>query len=202
MQQELGNVTRQLAALTEKRETDGALSEADKAKLQKAQQRIEKIRAYASRPDRTGDDYEVDPLADQVLELTEKASRQDQLEAALADTQSRLANVENDRNWQIARSRFDGLDVDAIWKKAITDAGDTLADSATPAAVHRLASRWFEERCEAAKKRKGEDPRANNKTTDAKAPSTYRVGTAPGTAPVLSDEEEALAMARELVKEI
>lgn len=189
MQQDLGNVTRQLAALTEKKQEQGELSEADKAKLERVQIRLEKIREYAD-----------DPIAEHVLDLTERISEQGNLKAELYAAHRRLASLENYINWDRARTKYNGLDVDAIWEKASYDAGDTLSDTgAPPQAINRLASKLFEDRCEAAKKRLKDGPergKANNSTS----PSTYRVGSGDKTAPVLSEEAEVLAEARSLVR--
>lgn len=203
LQQELGNATRQIAALQQKVEQPGGLSETDKAKLAKAQQRLTKIQAHVNRPDRQDLPSEVDDVAEEVLDLREKVSRQEQLEAALNETTARLAMLENDRTWTVVRSKYEGLDIDAIWKKANKDADETLGEDGTDRAKHKLASRLFEQRCEDAKKRlkdDGDKSSANNKGT-AKAPSGYRVGDAVKQAPVLSEEEEALAEARSLVRE-
>lgn len=188
LQQELGNVTRQLAALNEKKESGERLSESDKAKLAKAQERIDAIRQQAG-----------DPVSEQVLELTERVGTQDALKAELEDTKARLRNLENTQNWNIARNKYTGLDVDAIWTKAQADANHILGEAATPAAVSRVASNYFEERCEAAMKRAGEKP--NKDKVPASTPSTYKVGTAQVAAPVLSEDDETLAMARMLVHE-
>lgn len=188
MQQELGNVTRQLAALTEKKNS-GELSDADKSKLAKAQERIQKIRQFASE----------DPIAEHVLELTEEVGKTGTLEAELKATKDRLAVLENDRAWGRARERFAGLDVDAIWDKATTDAAETLGPDGTTAAVQRLASKFFEDRCEAAKKRLKEEPKPGVKK---EAPAQYKVGSGIKPAPQLSERDALLAEARSLVREI
>ncbi len=199
MQQELGNVTRQLAALTEKKEAEGALSEADKAKVAKAQERLQKIRQFVGRPDRDDLPSEVDPVAETVLELSERASDQDKVKAELADTQRRLQLLENQRNWNTAREKYAGLDIDAIWEKAQGDALETLGEEGTPAAVNRVASRYFEDRCDAAKKRLKDDPPANNRESGKSG--KYKVGSGQATAPQMSEEDEQLALARSLVVE-
>lgn len=192
IQQDLAAVTRQLAALTEKKEEQGQLSEADKARLEKVQARLAKIREYAD-----------DPIAEHVLDLTEKVVEQDGLKAELSAANKRLAQLENYVNWDRARSKYAGLDVDAIWEKASADAGETLDDTgAPPQAINRLASKLFEERCEAAKKRLKDGPDKGKANNSASSPSEYRVGSGQKTAPVLSDEEQVLAEARSLVVEI
>lgn len=201
MQQELGNVTRQLAALTEKKQESGGLSDADKAKLAKAEDRIGKIRKFVDRTDRDELASAVDPVAEQVLDLSEKISEQDKLKSELAKANERLTKLEGERSWAVANAKYAGLDTKAIWLKAVTDAEETLADTATEASVVRLASKWFEERCDAAKKRQGEPAKTNNKAAVAD-PSTYKVGSGKQAAPQLSDEEEAIATARSLVREI
>lgn len=188
VQQEIGNLSRQLADLSAKKAATGELSDADKAKLAKAQERLERVRELSG-----------DPIADHLLDLTEKVSKADAIEAELKETKARLAALENDRGWERARQKYTGLDVDAIWDKANADAAETLGDDATPKQITRLASKWFEERCDAAKKRQGDAP---PKKKDESAPSTYRVGGASRTAPVLSEEDEMLAIARSLVREI
>lgn len=194
MQQELGNVTRQLAALTEKKESGHELTEADKAKLVKAQERLDSIRRMAN----AGDE-----VAEHVLEITEKVSKQDALEKRNAELERRLKLLENDRSWDKANKKYEGLDTDAIWKKAVSDAEETLGDEGTLKAIERVASRTFEKRCDAALKRMKEkaDPKsaANNAET---ATGKYRVGTAQATAPQLSEDEAVLAEARSLVREI
>lgn len=197
VQQELGNLSRQFAALTEKKAA-GELSEADKANLAKAQQRLQTIRTKAQ-------DFGVaveggTELAEQVLDLTEKVTKQGSLEAVNRDLLARLDRLENDRNWQLARAKYAGLDVDAIWEKATTDADDVLGPDAPPASKNRLASRWFEERCDAAMKRKKEDPEPKKGAAGSPA-STYKVGTGQRVAPVLSEEEDMLATARSLIVE-
>lgn len=199
MQQELGNVTRELAALKEQKVT-GELSEAQKAKLAKTEQRLEKIRQYANRFDREEMPSEVDPIADHVLDLTEKVGRQDGLESQLREANARLAALENDHNWRVAEAKYAGLDIKAIWTKAQTDADEVLGADSPTAAKNRLASKWFEERCDAAKKRQKESAEPQ-RTSGGTAPSLYRVGSGQKTAPVLSESEEMLAIARSLVVE-
>lgn len=207
LQQELGNVTRQLADLNAKQQQqDGGLSEADKGRLAKAQERINRIRQFVGRSEKSDvADEIVDPVAEHVLELTEKVGEQDRLKAELAAANQRLASLENYIGWDRARTKYAGLDVDAIWSKALGDAGDILGQEATPRAVNRLASKWFEERCDAAMKRAGYEKdkgkgadRPNNRES---APATYKVGSGQRTAPTLSDEDETLALARSLVIE-
>lgn len=200
MQQELGNVTRELAALKEQKQT-GELTAAQQAKLAKTEKLVAQIRNFANRPDRNEIPSEVDPVAEQVLDLTERVSRQDQIEAENRDMKARLARLENDRNWEIVRTKYADLDTDAIWGKANTDADDILGEAATPDAKNRLASRLFEDRCNAAMKRKGEVAEPA-KPKNGQAPSTYKVGTAQRVAPVLSEDEEVMAEARSLVREI
>lgn len=190
LQQELGNAVREIAALKEKKSDEG-LTAADKAKLEKAQRRLEMIREQVG-----------DPIAEHVLELNERMGEQDRLKSELAETQRRLAMLEEDQGWKEARSRFPGLDHNAIWKKAVADAEETLGDAATPKAVSRVASRTFEQRCKAALKRmkeKDAESKSNNKASSA---STYKVGSGQKTAPVLSEEEQVLAEALALVVEI
>lgn len=204
MQMQLGTALREIAVLTEKSKA-GGLTDADKAKLQKQQERLATIRKFASRENRDDvADPIVDPLTDHVLDLTERVGEQDSLKQQLADANARLASLENDRNWAVAKAKFSGLDVDAIWEKAQTDADEVLGDAATPAAKNRLASKWFEERCEAAKKRQKDeaDPKLKAKGGVPSSPSTYKVGSSPRTAPVLSEDEAVLAEARSLVREI
>jgi hypothetical protein len=197
MQQDLGNVTRQIAALTEKK-SQGELTEADKAKLEKSTQRLETIRAKAQDFGLAVDGGT--ELAEHVLELTETVGKQSSLEDQLRQANERLARLENDRNWQVVRTKFVGLDVDAIWDKANADATDALGEDATPRAVNRIASKYFEERCEAAMKRKGEpDPKKGKPATP---PTNYKVGDGQRVAPALSETEELLKEARSLVVEI
>lgn len=198
MQQELGNVTRELAALKEQKAT-GELSEAQKQKLAKAEERLTRIRSFANRPDRNDLPSEVDPVADHLLELTEKVGKQDSLEEQLRAANDRLERLENARNWEVARAKFSGLDVDAIWEKAWNDAAKVLRGKGDEEAQKNVASNLFEERCEAAKKRLKEDPKKPEK---GGSPSSYKVGSGQKIAPVLSDEEEALEMARTLVVDI
>lgn len=198
MQQEVGNLSRQYAALMEKK-AGGELNEADRAKLEKSKQRLETIRTKAQDFGLTVDGGT--ELAEQVLDLTEKASKQDALEAENRDMKARLERLENDRNWSIAKAKYPTLDTDAIWDKANTDAEKILGRAVTPDAKHALASSLFEERCDAAKARKGEpDPKAPKPKNGSPA-MDYKVGSGQRVAPVLSEEEEVLAEARSLVRE-
>lgn len=198
MQQELGNVTRQLQALQEKKDDGQQLTEAEKAKLAKAEQRLTKIRQFVSRPERNDVPSEADDIAEEVLDIRDKVREQEVLKGQLAETQKRLQLLENERNWQVAKEKYAGLDVSAIWDKARADALETLGEDSTDLQVNRLASRWFEERCEGAKKRLTGDGKTNNKTSPQ---STYKVGSAQTTAPQLSEADELLALARQLVLE-
>lgn len=208
MQQDLGTAMRQIAALTE-RKAEGELNDADRAKLTKAQERITKIRNYANHPDRSEFPSDIDPIAEQLLDVTERVSEVDQLKAALKEANGKIDYLMNDHGWDKARIKYPGLDVDAIFRKAATDATETLGDSIqdlTPAAkqraVNKLASKWFEERCEAAKKRQGGEVDPKQKGSPApSSPSSYKVGTSQRVAPVLSEEQQVLAEARALVVE-
>jgi hypothetical protein len=96
MQQELGNVTRQLAALQEKKDADGPLSDADKAKMAKAEQRLTAIRQFVD-----------DPIAQEVLDLTEKVGEQDSLKKELKETrrQERRGILTSMRSGKARRTR-------------------------------------------------------------------------------------------------
>lgn len=187
MQQELGNATREIAALKGKLDTQGSLSEADRKKIERAEQRIERIREFA--PD--------DPIAEHVLELTERLGKADLLEKKLAEADDRLKRLENKRAWSEVREKYRGLDVEAIWGKAQDDARETLGDTANDDAILRLASRWFEERCDGAKKRLKDPPKSGSKKD-----GSYRVGDSLSAAPTLSEEEDILREARSLIVEI
>ncbi len=191
MQQDLGVAMRQIEALKEKAETGKGLSEADQAKLDRAKERLESIRGLAG-----------DPLADQILELTEKQSETETLKQQLAQANARLAALETKKAWEDVDRKYAGLDTQAIWKKSVKDAEETLGDEATQKAVERVASRTFEKRCDAALKRmkEGAAPKldANNK---ASSESKYKVGSAQTSAPQLTEEEAVLAEARSLVVE-
>lgn len=201
MQQELGNATRELAALKQQL-SDGELSAAQLARVAKAEQRLTKIREFTGRPDKNDGFESVDPVAEQVLDLTEKAGEIDKVAAENRRLNDRLAKLEDDRNWEVARANFKGLDVDAIWKKAVTDSIDVLGDGVSQQAVNRLASKTFHDRCTAAMKRQKDDAEPSKKgAAPGGSPSQYKVGSGQRAAPVLSEDEETLAMARMLVVE-
>jgi uncharacterized protein YfkK (UPF0435 family) len=199
MQQELGNVTRQLEALQEKKEAGQQLTEAEKAKLAKAEQRLTKIRQFVARPERNEIPSEADDIAEEVLDIREKVNQQEALKTELERTQDRLKKLENERNWRVIKEEYKGLDTDAIWDKALSDALETLGETGTQETVERVASKWFHERCEAAKKRL-ENGAANNKQdTPSQTSGKIRVGDGNRTAPQLSEADELLALARTLV---
>jgi hypothetical protein len=199
MQQELGNATREIAALKEQKAASGGeLTQAQQAKLAKAQQRIEKIRGYVSSPDDVMP--EVAPIAEHLLDIDERLGKQDSLEAELRETKAQLAYLMNDHSWGKARAKYPNLDVDAIWEKANKDAAEMIGEDATDKQVNRVASKMFEERCEAAKKRHAEaDPNSKSGKKELPAPSQYKVGTGQRVAPQLSEEDEMLQLARGLV---
>lgn len=197
MQQELGNATREIAALKEQK-ADTGLTDAQKQKLAKAEQRVAKIRNYANRPDREEFPTDVDPIAEHVLELEERLKDQDATKAELKEVKAQLAYLLNDHGWDKARGKYPMLDVDAIWEKAQKDANEILGEDATPRATNRIASKYFEERCEAAKKRQGEDPKPKK---DPPPSQQYKVGAGQSVAPVLSETEAILKQARSLVVE-
>jgi uncharacterized protein YfkK (UPF0435 family) len=140
MQQELGNVTRQLEALQEKKEAGQQLTEAEKAKLAKAEQRLTKIRQFVARPERNEIPSEADDIAEEVLDIREKVNQQEALKTELERTQDRLKKLENERNWRVIKEEYKGLDTDAIWDKALSDALETLGETGTQETVERVAS--------------------------------------------------------------
>ncbi len=197
MQQQLGTALREIEGL-KGRKAEGELTQADKAKLEKAQARVEKIRQFVNRGDRDDLPSDVDPVAEHVLDLSEKVQEQTALKSQLQEANKRIESLEADRNWERARAKFSGLDVDSIWEKANADALETLGEDGTQKAVNRLASKMFFDRCEAAQKRLKDDPKGDPKKVVA---STYKASEGQRAAPRLTEDEEALAMARSLVIE-
>ncbi len=188
LQQDQAATLRLLERLNEKKDAGEALTPKEQRKLDKVRDLLKTEYSLVD-----------DDAGRAVTEaLVEQADDTESLKSQLALALKRLETIEGTVSWTEVQKKYPDLDTDAIWKKAWDDTGELLGSDAAPDSMRRVASKFFNERCEAAKKRAG----GGKDEKKGKDETTYKVGSGQRPAPILSDADSLLAEARGLVIEI
>jgi hypothetical protein len=148
----LSNLTDHIAELTKASQKSGP-TEAQQAKIEKAKQRVAKIREYIA--DHQGaDPYDQLPaIAEQLLDIDEQLGAYSGVNDRVQQLEARLARYEADAQWRDLQVKYPGADLNGIWQKAIEEARADIGDD-DQGKLHRLASKYFHTRAQGASTRK------------------------------------------------
>jgi hypothetical protein len=175
MQQDLAATTRKLDELTEKLSSGETLTDKEKAQVLQHKRRIDDLKQTL-----TGDTY--DPFDEQTNRAAHEALIETDKEVqTLREEVKQLKESHrassNDATWGTVKEKYAGVDVTAVWNKAIEDAQSYARFGQE--AYQQRASDLFHERCDAAKKQLASraEAAAKNKTAaKADSPATTKGG--------------------------
>jgi cell division septum initiation protein DivIVA len=184
LQQDLAAQQRKIDSLLTKAEEGTGLTPSERKEVVKAQRKIDAVREAM----KTGFDI-VDRGDDLAAGLVETDDEVQTLKTRLDKLEKEKEQQSASSTWNQVKTDYQGVDVDAVWKKAVADAVETIGD--IPGATHKLASRFFHDRAKAASQsvaaKTGKQPTGKATVN----PGGARVTMDGGRAPAQSETPEA-----------
>ena len=150
VQQDAIAIERKLDALMEKVDRGEKLSKRETAEVHQQKRKLDDIRQYLA-----GKKFDaIDHAEDVAGALVETDDRVAQLGQEVESLRNELLRTRASSAWGDAERRYPGVDHRGIWAKAQEDAVDLLGgtDGVSQEALHRLSSKLFHERADAASK--------------------------------------------------
>jgi hypothetical protein len=203
MQQDLAATQRKLDVLLEKTAAGEALTAREQAAAVAGKRKLDELREKLAERSGAVLDHEgllVETLAEIDTTVKTLADENKQLRQTMQAMQQQTAEQQQAAAWSAVEKQYPGVQHRDVWTKAAEDAAATLGEDAPPQTVHRLASRWFHERCDAAvKSLAARKPAAPPPPPAPRGTTQVRTAETPPPPRELSDDDKYLAAADALV---